>query len=266
LPNAVKKASLITGVAEGYYHEVGERNPHLRSASVFGAMPYGGEKADHSKVKELSLKPYLFERKSDKIQMVYAGAMWPPAIPVVNGVFKAISEHIQDFQDVEFHFIGTGKIPNDPLSYNMKPIAEKWGIWNKQIFEYPKRIPYLDALIHLEAASGVFIFGSVQSHYTPSKVYQGVLSGKAILAVLHSASTAVQVVRQSHAGVVLDFNGETEVDKISKTFATRFKEYRTMLENWDPSNVKHTMLEEYSAERVTQQLAKLLEQAYEKSL
>ena len=112
-------------------------------------MPYGGEKADHAKVKELMLKPYLFERKPGKVQIVYAGATWPPAIPVVSGVFQSIAANLQDFQNVEFHFIGTGKIPNDPQSHNIKPIAEKWGIWNKQVFEYPKRIPYLDALIHL---------------------------------------------------------------------------------------------------------------------
>src|SRR4030095_16831927 len=43
-PIAVKKARLITGVAEGYYQGVAQRNPHLRRESIFGAMPYGGEK------------------------------------------------------------------------------------------------------------------------------------------------------------------------------------------------------------------------------
>jgi hypothetical protein len=265
-PIAVKRARLITGVAEGYYHQVGERNPHLKTEAVFGAMPYGGEKEDHNKVKELQLKPYLFEQKPGKIQLVYAGAMWPPAIPVINAIFQAIAENINTFSNVEFHFIGTGKTPNDPNGYNMKPIAEKWGLWKKQVYEYPKRIPYLDALVHLEASSGVLIYGSTQSHYTPSKVYQGVLSGKPILAVLHSASTAVEVINHAHAGVVLDFNGKEELEKIRKEFANKFNQYLKLLEGWDPSNVKHSMLHEFSAEKVTQQLANLLEQAYEKAV
>ena len=58
-------------------------------------------------------------------------------------------------------------------------------------------------LIRLENANGVFILGSIEPHYTPSKVYQSVLSGKPIFTILHSASTAVQVLRKSKAGKVL---------------------------------------------------------------
>ncbi len=47
------------------------------------------------------------------------------------------------------------------------------------------------------AADGVFILGSTEPHYTPSKPYQGVLSGKPILAVLHKESTAVNVIKES---------------------------------------------------------------------
>jgi hypothetical protein len=260
-PIAVKKASLITGVAEGYYSEVIKRNPHLKKSTVFGAMPYGGEKQDHLKVRELQLKPYLFEKREDKLQLVYAGAMLPLARPVADSIFQAISENPERFKNVEFHFIGTGKIVYDPESYNIKPIAEKWGLWKKQVFEYAKRIPYLDALIHLEASSGIFILGSTQAHYTPSKVYQSVLSRKPILAVLHSASTAVQVINESCAGVVLDFNGENELEKVRKGFAGKFEEYSAMLESWNPSDVKHDMLDQYSAKNVTQQLAELLDRA-----
>jgi len=134
-------------------------------------------------------------------------------------------------------------------------------LWKKQVFEYPKRIPYLDALIHLEVSSGVFIFGSIQPHYTPSKVYQAVLSGKPILSVLHSASTAVQIINNSGAGIVLDFNGEQDVDRIRRNFANTFGRFEELLKNWNPETVNYSMLEQYSAEKVTQQLAALLEQA-----
>src|SRR6186713_2488128 len=49
-PIAVKKAALITGVAESYYRGMQDRNPQLAQTCIFGAMPYGGEKADHDKV------------------------------------------------------------------------------------------------------------------------------------------------------------------------------------------------------------------------
>lgn len=259
-PIAVKHASLITGVAEGYYKGVQERNPHLLQTCVFGAMPYGGEETDHAAVKRLGLKPYLFQ-KNGKIQMVYAGAMLPKAYGPLEAIFKAIAAAPAVFENVEFHFIGTGKSPNDPEGYNIRPLAEQYGLWQRVVFEYPKRISYLDVLAHLEAADGVFILGSTEPHYTPSKTYQGVLSGKPILAVLHSESTAVDVLRSSHAGVVLDFGGEAEICKIHSGFMEHFQQFLHFQKTYSPDNVDRGKFDAYSAAAVTKKLADLLDTA-----
>ncbi|MGB8193509.1 MAG: hypothetical protein WCF67_16380 [Chitinophagaceae bacterium] len=260
-PIAVKKASLITGVAEGYYKGVQERNPQLMNRSVFGAMPYGGEASDHEQVRSMQLEKYLFEKKKDKLQLVYAGAMLPRAYAPMEEIFKAINDNPEEFADVEFHFIGTGKSPNDPVGYNIRPLAEQYGLWEKNIFEYPRRIPYLNVLVHLERCDGVFILGSTEPHYTPSKVYQSVLSGKYLFAVLHSQSTAVTIIRQSNAGVVLPFNGEAELEKIRKEFAAQFKLYRKALAEFDPSMLNADAFNSYSAKQVTASLAALLDKA-----
>ncbi len=250
-PIAVKKVALITGVAEGYYKAVLDRNPYLKNCVITAAMPYGGEKSDHEKLSEINLKPYLFVKKTNKFQFVYAGAMLPKAYEPLRKIFESLSKNTEIKEKIEIHFIGTGKHPNDPQGYNIKPIAMEYGLWEEEIFEYPKRIPYLDVLIHLRAADGVFILGSTEPHYTPSKVYQGVLSKKPILAVLHSASTAVEVIRKSKAGVVLDFNGEQEIDKIILNFNDTLKEYLYFAENFNPENVDQAEFERYSAENVT---------------
>ncbi|RZK26079.1 MAG: hypothetical protein EOO43_03835, partial [Flavobacterium sp.] len=183
-PFAVKKAILITGVAEGYYMDVIKRNPHLKYQCLSGAMPYGAEEADHLMVKNLNLRPYLFSRQINVFKFVYAGAMLPKAYAVLDAIFQAISEDKKIFETVEFHFIGTGKTPSDPYGFNIKSLAERYELWQTVVFEYPARIPYLDVLAHLEHADGVFILGSTEPHYTPSKAYQGILAGKPILAVL----------------------------------------------------------------------------------
>ncbi|TWI81395.1 hypothetical protein IQ13_2413 [Lacibacter cauensis] len=258
-PKAVKSASLITGVAEGYYKGVLDRNPHLQRC-VTGAMPYGGEAADHSGLKQLQLKPYLFEANS-KLQFVYAGAMLPKAYGPLEEIFKAIAAHRDLFEQVAFHFIGTGKTPNDPQGYNIKALAEHYGLWQTVVFEYPKRIPYLDVLIHLEAADAVFILGSTEPHYTPSKTYQGVLSKKPILAVLHSASTAVAVLEQSRAGVVLAFDGAAAVSAISHGFVEQFTRFQLFRNAFKPEEVDQQTFAQYSAKEVTRTLASLLDKA-----
>lgn len=257
-PIAIKKASLITGVADGYFDGVKIRNPKLLKTALFGAMPYGGEKSDHEKVRELNLKPYLFKKETGKTKLVYAGAMLPKAYKPLEAIFKVISINKSDFLTTKIYFIGTGKSPNDKNGFNIKPLALKYGLWEKQIFEYPARIPYLDVLIHLENANGVFILGSTEPHYTPSKVYQGVLSAKPILAVLHSASTAVQVIRASKAGIVLSFNGEEDMKTIVHSFLQRFKEYQFFADNFSTSNVNMAVFEQYSAKNITGKLVDLL--------
>ena len=256
-PKAIKHASLITGVAEGYYKGVLERNPHLKQTCLFGAMPYGGEMADHARLKELQLKPYLFEA-NNKLQFVYAGAMLPKAYGPLEEIFKAIATNTELFANVEFHFIGTGKTPNDPQGFNIKSLAERYSLWQSVVFEYPKRIPYLDVLIHLEAADAVFILGSTEPHYTPSKTYQGVLSKKPILAVLHSASTAVEVLQKSGAGIVLPFNGEAEIAQINTSFAGVFAAFNNFKQTFQSGKVDQKVFEQYSAASVTKSLAVLL--------
>ena len=257
-PKAISRASLITGVAEGYYKAVIERNPALLSTCTFGAMPYGGEEEDHKKLSQLNIQPYLFQKKN-KTQLVYAGAMLPKAFKPLEAVFLAISENQSLFSNVEFHFIGTGKSTADPNGYNIKPMAEKYGLWQTVVFEYPQRIPYPDVLVHLDIADGIFILGSTEPHYTPSKAYQGVLSGKPVLAILHTESTAVKVLEESGAGMVLSFNGEAETNKIYTNWLTTWNKFCSYAKNFNPGSVNSKLFEQYSAKAVTAKLAQLLD-------
>ena len=258
-PVAVKKAVLITGVAAGYYKGVADRNPHLLQQAIFGAMPYGGEKLDHEKLRGLHIEPYLFKKKAGTLQLVYAGAMLPKAYGPLEAIFKAVSSHPATFEKVEFIFIGTGKRVNDPESYNIKPLAQQYGLWQTTVFEYAQRIPYLDVLAHLNEADGVFVLGSTEPHYTPSKVYQAVLSEKPLLAVLHTESSAKEIIEKSGVGIVLAFDGENDLKKIEADFETVFKTYLGYLKNYSASNIDATVFEQYSAYGVTAVLAGLLD-------
>lgn len=260
-PKAVRSASLITGVADDYYQGVIDRNTNLKESSVFASMPYGGELEDHESLKDLNVEPYLF-RKNDKFQVVYAGAMLPNAYGPLESIFKAIAASRNKFSNIEFHFIGTGYLSNDPNSYNIKPLAEKYGFWNSIIFEYPKRIPYLDVLVHLGIADAVFILGSTEPHYTPSKTYQGVLSKKPIFAVLHENSSAATVLKETNAGQSLCFNGEIDLRKIEHDFDSAFMEFQRFTMEFNHSQVNHDLFEEYSAKSVTKKLAHALNSVF----
>ena len=250
-PIAVKQSSLISGVAPGYYEAVLERNPHLRQTAVTVAMPYGGEKRDNEIVEALQLRPYLFDKKDKKLDFVYAGAMLPKSFKPLEQVMQAIASNRLAFEQSRIHFIGSGTSPNDPNGFNIKALAKKYGLWQEVFFEYPKRIPYMDVLTHLNAADGTFILGSTEAHYTPSKVYQSVLSGKPVFAILHKESSACKVIRSSHAGIVLDFDGEPGLQDICINFNKKWKEYLQFLKSFSAEKIDHQEFEKYSARNVT---------------
>ena len=278
-PIAVRHAALITGVSEGYFKPVLDRNPHLKTQALTAAMPYGGEESDHdfirnrrNEVSSTTLPSAVkFNPSTDSttstpstIKFIYAGAMLPKAYKPLEEILKALSQlqppqplqplqpphPFQPLQPLQLHFIGTlGTI---------KPIAEKHGLYGTTVFEHPDRIPYLDVLIQLEAADAVFILGSTEPHYTPSKVYQGVLSGKPILAVLHEQSTAVYVLRASDAGIVITMKGEEDLETLSARFQEGLREFENFRKAFDPNKIKRAAFEQYSAKAVTAQLVEKL--------
>jgi hypothetical protein len=259
-PVAVKHASLITGVSDGYFKPVLERNPHLKLQAVTVAMPYGGEKDDHEFIRKEERDKgqgtdILPAKSHNSFRFVYAGAMLPKAYKPLEEIFRALSDlnslQPSDLsQKITFHFIGTlGKI---------KPIADKYCLWESIVFEYSDRIPYLEVLRNLDAADGIFILGSTEPHYTPSKVYQGVLSQKLILAVLHKESSAVKVLQGSNAGQCVLMDGENDLDTLGERFVNTLKIYLNLAKNFDPSSVDKTFFEEFSAKAVTKVLVEAL--------
>jgi len=261
-PIAVKNASLITGVSDGYFQPVLERNPHLKLKVVTAAMPYGGEETDHEFIRKLTRDKrdgvVLPPKKTNAFQFVYAGAMLPkaykPLEEIFNSLFNRNTFQLSEFPlTITFHFIGTlGTI---------KPIAEKFSLWQSVVFEYPDRISYLDVLKNLDAADGIFILGSTEPHYTPSKVFQGVLSQKPILAVLHQESSAVKVLQASKAGQCILMDGEDDLDTLGERFISQMKQFLTWANTFDPSAVDTKAFDQYSAKTVTKQLVESIEKA-----
>jgi hypothetical protein len=115
----------------------------------------------------------------------------------------------------------------------------------------------MDVLVHLDAADGIFILGSTEPHYTPSKVYQAVLSSKAILAVLHGESTAFNVVNSTKAGIAYPIVPEN-IEKITTDFNPLMDNYLQFMQQFQPSQVDTKAFDQYSAKAVTQILANSL--------
>jgi hypothetical protein len=259
-PWATRNAALITGVASGYFEGVLDRNPDLRRTCLTAATPYGFSALDFAAPAVVSRRLTEFDPDDGCFHLVYAGALLPKAHGVIERLLQAVA-HLQArgttaAQRLRLHFIGTGRSPSDPRGHNVRPLAERLGI-AKRVTEHPHRMPYLDVLAHLVCAGGVLIVGSTEPHYTPSKVYQAVQSRRPVLALLHEASTAVEVLEVSRAGTVIKLAAQAlpSPEQIADTIEA------FLAAPYDPKTVEWGAFEAYSARESARRMAAALDEA-----
>lgn len=205
-PWSVKGAALITGMAPGYVAGMLERNPEVAKNAVVATMPMGSAPEDFALVSAIHRAPFLFDPADGRFHMVYAGAMLPAGFVVLDAFLaglRALKQSAPAVADrLRVHFVGTGTSPDDPNGHQVLPRAKAVGVTDL-VDEHPHRIGYVDTLNHLRQCSAVLVLGSTERHYTPSKVFQAILSQRPVFALLHAESTAIGMIEQAKAGHVL---------------------------------------------------------------
>jgi len=250
-PYAVKKASLISGVSTPYYQPVLDRNFKHKKIEHIG-MPYGFDPKDHQ-IKLENLK-YPWDDYPDCIPFIYAGAFLPKSDLFTDLLFEAIIELKNNGQwneKIRLFFIGTGNYSHKSIT----DFAVQHSV-NEYVVEIRDRFAFLHILNFLSAAKGVLLIGSTEKHYTASKTYQSLLSGKPVFSIMHSESSAVNVFKECEAADYLceyDENGSTEelLEIIKQTFADFVEEKK----GYTPDLIK---LDNYSAKESTKALIKTI--------
>jgi hypothetical protein len=262
-PWVTRNAALITGVAKGYFEGVLDRNPALRGTCVTAAMPIGFSGPDFAAPAVTSRGPSEFDAADGFLHLVYAGALLPKAHGVMERLLQAVAvlrtRGSPAGQRLRLHFIGTGKAPTDPNGHTILPLAQRLGVAGA-VTEHPRRMPYLDVLANLVHAAGVLIVGSTEPHYTPSKVYQAVQSRHPVLALLHEASKAIDVLERSRAGTVIRLTERAlpEPDRIADAIeAFLAAPYQAQAVDW-------SAFDAYSARESARVMAEALDEALER--
>lgn len=261
-PIAVQKASLITGVSYEYYKPVLERNfkpkvtsPLTLHSSPFtishSPFPYGFDPNDH----RLKL-PYINYPWPDKgvKPWIYAGAFLPNSRLFVVEMFEAIAELRKEGiwdEAVQMYFVGTGAYPGESiLDY-----AKDSGIADI-VFEDRNRFPFLHVLNYLSAADTVMVIGSTEKHYTASKVYQALLSGRPVWAVFHEESSAVQVMKECKADhFLIEYKEGMYLQELRNAMKDSLL-CRLEQKEWNPDLYA---LDKYSARESARKLAEAME-------
>ena len=251
-PIAVRNVSLITGVSEQYYKPIFERNPSLYGKVVSAAIPYGWDKDDFRVDRAINKEELIF-RKNDKLKLIYPGAFLPQSKRFLENFFNVIASNRDLFKEVEFYFIGTGKTVNSKISSPIKEHAEQYGIYGEVVFEYPHRLTYLNTLDSISKASGIFILGSTEVHYTPSKLFNAFITRRPIFAILHEQSSGKKIIESSGWGIVTPYNDQLTTKQLEENILDDFRHWLSINKN-NQWNYDDKVANEYAIHQITSKL------------
>ncbi len=219
-------------------------------------MPYGFDTNDHNIV--LKNIQYPWSDFENCIPLVYAGAFLPKSDLFIDLLFRAISElkSEQNFnKNIKLFFLGTGE-------YSHKSIAAfaKEHNLSDEVVEIRERFPYLHVLNFLSAAKGLILLGSSEAHYTASKTFQYILSKTPIFSILHTKSTAVNILKNCHAADYLcEYDELAKKHEFYQLIKAKFRNFAALDFSYNPDLSK---LEQYSAKKSAEILLSAIKKVF----
>jgi hypothetical protein len=209
-PRALRSADFVTAVSDTQNSELIARYPWLDRSRMAG-IPIGGDPDDFTACCNV---PHDGDLIPGFINLSYVGTFWPAAENSFRILFQAFAQlRAQEpalAARIRLNFIGTSGNPDGSRSYTVKPLAEAEGIVDA-VREVPQRLPYLQALSILSHSQGLLLIGSAEPHYTASKIYPTLMSGRPFLSLFHSGSSAHALLSAAGGGRSLGFGSHEEL-------------------------------------------------------
>jgi hypothetical protein len=203
-PIAMRNVDGLMSVSQAYIDELRKRYDELKDKPA-EVITFGAFDLDFSIVKKNSAKFQLvYDVTNGKKNLVYIGRggydMQTSVALLFDNFKKLLVKDFETFHQFHFHFIGTSYAANGTGTPTIAPIAEKLDL-SAYVTEMTDRIGFFESIHNLANADGLFIIGSNSSSYTASKLYPYILSKKPLLALLHSQSSANEILNYCNAGI-----------------------------------------------------------------
>jgi hypothetical protein len=259
---AISCVAQITGVSQGTTDHVIARYPWLNSR-IATEIPYGGEPADFDYLRQHPRKNTIFDPADGFRHVSYVGAFTLSMEPVMNAVFAAIaqvrSRDPEKLSRVRIHFVGTHYGSSGGRQEHIRPLADRFGIGDL-VDEYPDRIPYLEALNLLVDSNALLVIGSVEPHYTASKIFPYILAEKPLLTVFHERSSVVKILAEIGAGETITFTDESSLSQKVETIAGYLQRLIDLPADFRKP-IRSELFAPYTAKAMSAKLARVFDKA-----
>jgi glycosyltransferase involved in cell wall biosynthesis len=191
-PYALEAADAVTAVSSATYEQALERTPAARPRRC-AELPIGWDPRD---LDLASSGPATFA-DDGLVHLSYVGTVLPTGLDTLRTVLSAVATlRASDpaAARLRLHFFGTSNQRTAEAPARVLPLATEYGLGDV-VTEQPPRLDYFDALRVLRDSTAVLLIGSRERHYTPSKVFPALLAKRPVVAVMHEASNATDLLR-----------------------------------------------------------------------
>lgn len=230
-PIALRNVNLITGISEAYIKQTLRNLKQARQTNIT-TFQNGFAQRDHT----VQLETFSSPLNPKKRSFVYAGAHWPLGAPLFTLWLKAIASIHQEtpLENLEFVFIGTGNSQLRSIDDQAKSLGLE-GV----VIELPERRSYLEIQQILRESDGAMVIGSIEPHYSASKIFQCLCTAPRTFGFFHADSEGREVLETCRAlKYYAPFHPDwSEEDCISKlkhallSFINPEVEWQPLLEN-----------------------------------
>jgi glycosyltransferase involved in cell wall biosynthesis len=246
-PHVVRAADALTAVSSRTYEDVLARVGDARPR-VCETIPLGFDERDLDALGRTPRRNPHFDSGDGFVHVCYVGTVLPKSGPVLETVLRGLALLRQRTPSVygrlRLHFLGTSNQRDPRMAPRVIPVAERFGVADI-VSEVAPRLDYLDALNAQVMADALLLMGSTEPHYTPSKVFPALLSGRPLVAVYHSSSNVLDLLRAGGLdAATITFDDEQALESCAgrvadalervatKTMPTAIAVARQSLEPW----------------------------------
>lgn len=215
-PRALHPADAVTSVSETQNQELRARYSFLAGRAM-EAIPIGGDPEDFEALR-LAPPRSVISLDPNKINISYVGTFLPRAVLLARTLLRALaklaSEKPRLAERIRFNFVGTSNQPNHVTDAPVTALAREEGM-SRFVFEIPRRLPFLEALSVLARSAGLLLVGSDEPHYTASKIYPALMSGRPYLSLFHASSSAHSILAAAGGGRAFSFASSEELEALT---------------------------------------------------
>jgi hypothetical protein len=259
-PFALKSVSCLTGVSKETTSSIVDRYHWLKEENCF-QIPLGIDPSDFELIRSNPRLNPIFKRGDGFLHVSYVGACMPAMYSVIKTILCAVREGTRKnpslFERFRLHFVGSNYRHSD--NDQILPLARECGV-SHLVSEHRSRVSYLDSL-QIQLDSDLLLLpGSEETHYTASKLYAYLLTGKPILGLFHKQSQVSQVARELDLKSILTFSEVADLGGKVPDLIAGF-ELLVGKSSKATSKVAESKLEAYTANGISKKFAEAFHRA-----